>query len=165
MVQKYDSRLRKIETFYSPKEFRALGYRERWEVRVSDGIWITPEKLVETTMSKREIRANPGVYEEALEWLRGLVVCVPPLARVSESGRSFALTGDAVRDWHRRHGFEVGVKLTDKNLPARFYGSLTEVEGFGSFASGGEFVGACFSWVEGGFCACVVGGGYGVYWS
>lgn len=131
MVQKYDSRLRKIETFYSPKEFRALGYRERWEVRVSDGIWITPEKLVETTMSKREVRANPGVVEEALEWLRGLVDCVPPLARVSESGRSFALTGDAVRDWHRRRGFEVGVKLTEKNLPARFYGGLTEVEGFG----------------------------------
>ena len=65
MVQKYDSRLRKIEAFYSPKEFRALGYRERWEVRVSDGIWITPEKLVETTMSKREVRANPGVVEEA----------------------------------------------------------------------------------------------------
>lgn len=131
MVQKYDSRLRKMEAFYSPKEFRALGYRERWEVRVSDGIWITPEKLVETTMSKREVRANPGVFEEAEVWLRGLVDCVPPLARVSESGRSFALTGDAVRDWHRRRGFEVGVKLTDKNLPARFYGGLTEVEGFG----------------------------------
>ena len=70
MVQKYDSRLLKIEALYSNSEFRALPIKERWAIRFSDGILITPEKLVETTAGKIEIKRNPEIYAEAEEWLK-----------------------------------------------------------------------------------------------
>lgn len=128
MVQKYDSRLLKIEALYGNSEFRALPIKERWAIRFSDGILITPEKLVETTAGKIEIKRNPEIYAEAEEWLKRHVE--KGKAYKANNTESYAMTGQAVREWHEVNNIPLETKLIEKNLPARFYGGLIETEGF-----------------------------------
>lgn len=138
MIPKYSSRLLNLKPHYSNEEFKKLPIRERWEIRISDGILINAEKLVETTLSKREIKANPEIMREATEWLEGLVEL--GLAKKAPTGTSYYLTSAAVESWHEAKGLRLGIKLIDKNLPARVYSGvdvstgapfkLTETEGF-----------------------------------
>lgn len=138
MIPKYSSRLLNLKPHYSNEEFKKLPIRERWEIRVSDGILINAEKLVETTLGKREIKANPSIMQEATDWLDGLVEA--GLAKKAPTGTSYYLTSAAVESWHEAKGLRLGIKLIDKNLPARIYSGidvssgapfkLTETEGF-----------------------------------
>ena len=75
MVEKYNHCLVNLKPYYTNAQFYAFPLQERWAIRVSDGIWITPEKLIETTLTKKELKANPSILGEATSWLETLVEC------------------------------------------------------------------------------------------
>ena len=73
MVEKYNNCLINLKPHYSNAQFYSFPIQERWEIRISDGIWINPQKLVETTLTKKELKANPEIVKEATDWLESLV--------------------------------------------------------------------------------------------
>lgn len=133
MVEKYNNCLINLKPHYSNAQFYSFPIQERWEIRISDGIWINPQKLVETTLTKKELKANPEIVKEATDWLESLVA--KKKAYKSPKGNSYALTGKAVQEWFSKRQekepkLRLGLKLIDKNLPTRLYGGITETEGF-----------------------------------
>lgn len=133
MVEKYNHCLVNLKPYYTNAQFYAFPLQERWAIRVSDGIWITPEKLIETTLTKKELKANPSILGEATSWLETLVA--EKKAYKSPNGSSYAMTGKAIEEWFAERQknepkLRLGLKLIDKNLPTRLYGGLTETEGF-----------------------------------
>ena len=73
MIEKYNPQLIPLKPLYNDKTFYQFDIKKRWEIRISDGIWITPEKLIKTTMTKDELKANPNALEDAETWLETLV--------------------------------------------------------------------------------------------
>lgn len=128
MIEKYNPQLIPLKPLYNDKTFYQFDIKKRWEIRISDGIWITPEKLVKTTMTKEELKNNPDAQTEAEAWLETLVASKQ--ARKSTNGASYALTTRAVEAWHAKNNLELEQKLINKNLPARIYGGYTETDGF-----------------------------------
>ena len=59
MIEKYNPQLIPLKPLYNDKTFYQFDIKKRWEIRISDGIWITPEKLIKTTMTKEELKTNP----------------------------------------------------------------------------------------------------------
>lgn len=108
----------------SRKALREQPAKFRIEAIISDGMWYTITKWM---------KASKVSEEELMEWIDahlkdGSLIQSP----ASAGSKSYRMPKEAIYQWYKEQGIEVGEQLLDFVFPPRIWDGLTEVDGFES---------------------------------